>query len=170
LRHSRLCARPEQDGTDGVRLRLLYFLLALLVCTPLHADTITGMVNRVISTWNTNTPITFTPTNTAINVGGVFVISEESLVRPGTNGWVSNSLVIGGYRVKVGNRPQDTMNIYVPGDGGTYDWLSLTTNAGLQVSASAPFINTVQVNATNVGTTGRTKLNFIHGTPIKFLM
>jgi hypothetical protein len=117
-------------------------LLFLSLITTHAGDIITGQVQRVTAQWNTNTPIIFAPTNTPVNINGVFINSDEVRVYPNTNGWFSNRLAGPiAFRVRVGTaQSRDVMNIYTVGNGGTYDWLSLTTNTSLANTATLAFI------------------------------
>jgi hypothetical protein len=82
------------------------------------------------------------PTNTPVNINGVFINSDEARVYPNTNGYFTTQLA--GpitYRVRVGTaQSRDVMNIWTLGNGGTYDWLSLTTNSSLANTATLAFI------------------------------
>lgn len=106
--------------------------LAILLCaaTVARADTVTGMVQSVGFATTPAQRIIYEPLNTPANIGGVFTHTASNAVFSGTNGWFSNRLAGPmSYRVKVGPHPKDWMTNFVIGDGGTYDWLSLATNA-----------------------------------------
>ena len=128
----------------GVHSWLKTILLILLILSKVssHGDIVTGHVQRVTAQWNTNTPVIFTPTNTPVNINGVFINSDEVRVYPNTNGYFSNRLAGPiAYRVRVGTaQSRDVMSIYTLGNGGTFDWLSLTTNSSIASTATLAFI------------------------------
>lgn len=144
------------------------FLAAILFCASLlRADIVTGLVQTAGIQFSTGTKIIFTPTNTLANIGGVGVRSQPVECLVSSNGWFSNTLAGPlAYRVSVGNTlayPRDVFMLYTLGDGGTYDWFSLTTNTSLANTSTIPFIVRVQVNGTNVGAVQYPTVNLIPG-------
>lgn len=138
----------------------LAFLFSIFAA---RADTVTGLVQVVGMKWSSGTKVVFTPTNTLRNINGTAVRSQPAEVVVKTNGSFSTSLIGPmGYKVAVGDTatyPTDVMNIFVPGDSGTYDWLSLTTNSSMLSSNNAKFIGAIKTNGTTVGS--QLWLNFV---------
>ena len=134
-------------------MKKLLSILLLTLPLHIHADTITGMVQSVGFSATPSQRIVFTPLDTPKNVGGVFIRSAPVEVYATTSGWFSNQLVGGVcYRVSVGNTAQytrDVMTNCTVGDGGTYNWLSITTNASLANTATLAFVTQPQLTTTS---------------------
>lgn len=125
-------------------LRKISAIIFLALALVARADTVTGLVQVATADWSSGTKVVFTPTNTLINIGGVAIRSQPATATVNSSGKFSvNLLGPMGYTVAVGDTfvyPRDVMNISVPGDGGTYDWLALTTNTLLVSTQSTAFI------------------------------
>lgn len=119
-------------------MKHLFRILAVLtLCASAQAATVTGLVQQITGTVATNVTITFSNLTTPYTVGAPLVISTPKPATTKANGWFSNELVTGWYKVFVGSNPRDTVTVYIPDTNAVLNLWDYRTN-GFSVAVATP--------------------------------
>ena len=117
--------------TPSRNLAVVGLLAFLFVTLSLKAATLTGMVQKATGGWATNAVLLFFPSNTPAVINGGFTLSPSARSVVGSNGWVSNQLLMGNYRFTVDQSTRDWGTLSIPSGDGTYNLWSLLSSTNI---------------------------------------
>jgi hypothetical protein len=129
--------------------KTLPLLAALLLCASARAATVTGMVQQITLNWSTNTRVGFSNMSAPFVLGPSLITSTPKPAYTRANGWFSNELAVGWYRVWIGDLSRDTVTVYIPDTNAVLNLWDQRTNSSVPAPTNLVFELVARKGATN---------------------